>query len=116
MTSFVIVDDHARFRDLARQILEQEGYEVVGEASDAASGLAAARELGPDVVLLDVHLPDGSGFEVAGELAREQPSPTVLMTSTHAGSEVVALARRSGARGFVPKDELSGASIGALLA
>lgn len=116
MTSFVIVDDHPKFRALARLLLEQEGYDVVGEAADAASGLTIARELAPDVVLLDVHLPDASGFDLAGELTRAGSPPAVVMTSTHDGSDFETLTRRSGARGFVSKDDLSGPAISALLA
>ena len=60
----LIVDDHAGFRSTARALLEAEGFEVVGEAEDGVSGLRAARELHPDIVLLDVQLPDFDGFEV----------------------------------------------------
>lgn len=116
MKSFVIVDDHPRFRKLARLILERAGYTVLGEAADAASGISTARELTPDVVLLDVNLPDGSGFDVADHLCEDDPSPAIVMTSTYGSSDYESLARSSGARGFVPKDELSGAAISRVLA
>src|SRR5699024_431352 len=64
----LIVDDNAGFRLRARELLESEGFEVVGEAADADSALAAMRQLAPDIVLLDVQLPDRDGFEVAKQL------------------------------------------------
>jgi DNA-binding NarL/FixJ family response regulator len=65
MVTVLIADDHPGFRDTARRMLERDGFAVVGEAADGASGLTLARELDPDVILLDVALPDGSGFDVA---------------------------------------------------
>ena len=110
----LVVDDHARFRELARELLEDCGYAVVGEADDGASALRAARDLHPDAVLLDVHLPDMDGFAVAAALAREQPAPRVVLTSTDAEEEVASLLRRSGALRFVPKETLARASMNAL--
>ena len=66
--SVLIVDDHPSFRATARLLLESEGFEVVGEAADGAAGLREARALEPDLVLLDVQLPDIDGFEVAAQL------------------------------------------------
>ena len=111
-TSILIVDDNAGFRRAARLILEEEGYEVVGEASGVKAGLAAARELRPDVVLLDVHLPDGSGFDAASELAG---GPIVVMCSSYEQAHGEELARQSGARAFLPKHELSGPRMTELL-
>ena len=64
----VIADDHPSFRASARAILQAEGFEVIGEAEDGASAIAAVRELAPDVVLLDVQLPDLDGFAVCRQL------------------------------------------------
>ena len=69
MHTILIVDDHAGFRHQARALLEADGFVVIGEADDGATGLAAARALRPDLVLLDIGLPDIEGFEVARELA-----------------------------------------------
>jgi DNA-binding NarL/FixJ family response regulator len=113
--TILIVDDGAGFRRLARKLLESEGYEVVGEAPDGDSAVQAARDLGPDVVLLDINLPDCNGFELAPRLAGAQPDAAIIITSTREGAELDGLARRSGARGFVPKAELSAAAIGELL-
>jgi CheY-like chemotaxis protein len=116
-TTVLIVDDHPSFRATARTLLESEGYEVVGEAEDGASALAAVDELRPDVVLLDVQLPDLDGFEVAQRLlARSNgSSPAVVLTSSRDGADFGGLVAESGARGFVPKAELSGAALAALL-
>ena len=64
----LIVDDHPSFRSAARLLLEHEGFEVIGEAEDGASGLAATSELSPDLVLLDINLPDLDGFDVASRI------------------------------------------------
>ena len=109
----VIVDDHAAFRSAARKLLEGDDFEVVGEAADGASGIELARELGPDLVLLDVVLPDLSGFDVADELAAG-PSKIVLVSS-RSGADFGARLRRSPAVGFVSKDQLSGETIRTLL-
>ena len=111
-TTVLIVDDHSAFRSRARRMLEADGFEVVGEAADGASGVDAARRLEPDVVLLDLQLPDTTGFAVAEEIAGEA---AVVITSTRDSADFDALARRSGARGFVSKAELSGAALEELL-
>jgi DNA-binding NarL/FixJ family response regulator len=111
----LIVDDHASFRSSARRVLEDAGYDVVGEAADGASALAAARELRPEVVLLDIHLPDVDGFEVALLLTTDLEPPAVVLTSSHDGSDFAGLIARCGARGFLPKAELSGPALAALV-
>ena len=111
----LIVDDHESFRSSARLLLEAEGYEVVGEAETGEGGLRAAAELAPDVILLDVHLPDVDGFDVAARLATDVTSPRVVITSSRDASDFGPAIARSGALGFVPKDELSGEALAALL-
>jgi DNA-binding NarL/FixJ family response regulator len=111
----LIVDDHDGFRASARLLLESEGWAVVGEAADAASGLRAARALRPALVVVDVGLPDGDGFEVARALAHGPDAPQVVVVSSREGAELVALALRSGARGFLSKGDLSGAALEALI-
>ena len=107
----LIVDDHAAFRARARRALELDGYEVVGEAADAASAIAAAAWLRPALVLVDVGLPDASGFAVAAEIAG--PGTEVILTSTR---DWDVLEAGSAAAAFVPKSELSGAALDAVLA
>lgn len=113
--SVLIVDDHSGFRRRARRLLEAEGFDVVGEAENGRHGVEAARALSPDLVLLDVHLPDTDGFAVAEELAGDDPAPAVVITSTRDAADVADRVRACGARGFVPKGELSGAALAALV-
>jgi DNA-binding NarL/FixJ family response regulator len=115
VASILIVDDDQRFRGIARRLLESEGFDVVGEAEDGRAALAAARELEPDVVLLDIQLPDLDGLEVAERLA-EQGGTAVVLTSTRDESDFGPQLRQSGARGFVPKGELSAERITRLCA
>jgi len=106
----LIVDDHPRFRALARALLEDGGYVVIGEAGDGASALEAARGLHPDGVLLDLHLPDMDGFAVAFQLTRGQPHPSVVLTSSDVDGATGSLVRCSGAVRFVPKATLADAA------
>jgi DNA-binding NarL/FixJ family response regulator len=106
MRRILIVDDDRRFRAIARALLEADGFEVVGEAADGRTGLEAARALSPEVVLLDIQLPDVDGLEVARQLSAED-GPAIVLTSTRDASDFGSDLFRSGARGFVPKGELS---------
>lgn len=110
----LIVDDHASFRRAARMLLQADGYEVIGEAVDGASALSESRRLRrlrPDVVLLDVGLPDQSGLDLAGELAAEPDPPTVVLVSSRDQSDFGRLIQRSGARGFIAKSRLSASTL-----
>jgi DNA-binding NarL/FixJ family response regulator len=111
----LIVDDHPSFRASARVVLESEGFEVVGEAADGASAISECCRLRPEVVLLDVQLPDTDGFHVCAEIIAHAEPPTVIMTSSRDGSDFGPLVTTSGARGFVPKAELSGERVQELL-
>lgn len=115
-SSVLIVDDNPGFRRRARELLDSEGFEVVGEAADGDSALAATRELEPDLVLLDIQLPDLDGFEVARRLTSNGNGPEVVLISSHDAVDFGSLVRASGARGFIAKDELSGARLRSLLA
>lgn len=109
----VIVDDHPSFRASARTLLELEGFEVVGEAADGAAGLVIAEELEPELVLLDVALPDTNGFEVAERLAGGRSK--VILTSSREQRDLGSRVRSSGALGFIPKDRLTGQALTAML-
>jgi DNA-binding NarL/FixJ family response regulator len=112
----LIVDDHAEFRALARAMLERDGFEVVGEAVDGAATLAAVAQTCPEVVLLDVQLPDASGFDVARALREREDAPLVVMISTRDAADFGGRLSRSGARGFISKSRLSGAALAELVA
>ncbi|HEY6069259.1 MAG TPA: response regulator transcription factor [Gaiellaceae bacterium] len=109
----LIVDDHPAFRASARTLLEDEGYEVVGEAEDGESGLQLALTLEPDLVLLDIALPDVSGLEVAERLADARSK--VLLTSSRRSSDLGPRLGKSSALGFISKDDLSGEALEQLL-
>jgi DNA-binding NarL/FixJ family response regulator len=111
----LVVDDHPAFRAVARRLLEGGGFEVVGEASDGAGGIAAVRALRPDLVLLDIGLPDMDGIRVAEELAAERDPPTVVLTSGREPTDYGDRIAGAAAAGFVPKGELSGSRLMALL-
>jgi DNA-binding NarL/FixJ family response regulator len=112
----LIVDDHAGFRRAARAILEAEGYVVVGESATGAEALEAVQWMRPTLVLLDIGLPDLDGIEVAGRLTTADRGLAVVLTSSRDASDYRPWIERSGARGFIPKAELSGAAVAAVTA
>jgi anti-anti-sigma factor len=103
----LIVDDSQVFRDAVRAVLKQRGYLVTGEAGTAAAALHAVGQLAPDGILLDVGLPDATGFDLSAELTRASPAPAVLLTSARNFPNCGALVRACGARGFVLKRQLA---------
>lgn len=111
----LIVDDHPAFRASARRLLESEGYEVVGEAGDGEAGLAGVSAYNPDLVLLDVQLPDLDGFEVAERIGASGNPAAVILVSSRDRSDFGPLVDSSSARGFVSKADLSGVAIAELL-
>jgi DNA-binding NarL/FixJ family response regulator len=111
----LIVDDHVGFRQTARALLEADGFEVVGEAADGKAAIAETRRLRPQLVLLDIELPGVDGFEVAARLAEANDPPTVVLTSSRSASSYRRRLAESPARAFVPKGELSGQALAALL-
>jgi DNA-binding NarL/FixJ family response regulator len=112
----LIVDDHDGFRAAAAAVLSAEGFDVVGEAEDARSGIAAALALRPELVLVDVGLPDRDGFAVAAQLMGDRQPPAVVLTSTRDAADYGPLIASCGALGFVAKSELSGAALRGLVA
>ena len=111
----LIVDDHASFRRLARLLLLAAGFDVVGEAAGVASARALIELLHPDAVLLDVMLPDGSGLDVARELACEPDAPHIVLTSSRSRSDFVGSFDLPGGCNFIAKHELSGPALAELL-
>jgi DNA-binding NarL/FixJ family response regulator len=115
--SVLIVDDHPSFRTSARAILEAGGFQVVGEANDGTTALEAVDALEPDIVLLDVQLPDMTGFDVCRTLEERNSSrPEIVLVSSRDLDDYGELVDASCACGFVAKAELSGEAIGALIA
>lgn len=114
-TTILIVDDHPSFRRCARALLEADGFAVVGEAEDGEGALSAIGSLHPDVVLLDVQLPDMDGFAVLEHLGSGGEGPQVVLVSSRDASDYNGLIRGSGARGFIAKAELTGAAVRFLL-
>jgi DNA-binding NarL/FixJ family response regulator len=112
-TRVLIVDDHPSFRTCARMILEADGFTVIGEAEDGAAALTAIEELRPDLVLLDIQLPDMDGFAVLEQLGSNAPS--VVLVSSRDACDYDGLIRKSRARGFIAKAELSGTAVRTLL-
>jgi DNA-binding NarL/FixJ family response regulator len=115
LPTVLIVDDHEAFRSFARAILEAEGFEVVGDAGDGESGLDAVARLQPAVVVLDIHLPGIDGFDVADHLAELDDPPAVVLVSTRDAASLRRRLATAPARGFIRKDELSGAAVAALV-
>ena len=112
----LIVDDHPSFRASARAMLESEGFVVVGEAENGAGAIDAVELLAPDIVVLDVQLPDMTGFDVCAALQRRNGAPPdIILVSSRDLSDYGELVSTSCACGFVPKDELSGDLVSALL-
>jgi DNA-binding NarL/FixJ family response regulator len=102
----LVVDDHSAFRASVRRLLELDGFSVVGEAANGETGLRMARELDPDLVLLDVGLPDLSGFDVAERLAGARTN--VVLVSSRDQTDLGRRVQESGALGFISKERLSG--------
>jgi len=109
----VVVDDHAGFRSQVARLLAAAGYEVVGLCPDGRSAVAAICRLHPDVVVLDVQLPDIDGFAVMGSL--EIDGPTVVLVSSREAADYGARIARSGAAGFITKADLSARSLAAVV-
>ncbi len=112
----LIIDDNGAFRRAVRLLLERDAFAVVAEAGTGADGIEQAKAHRPDLVIVDVQLPDFDGFEVAERLTRLEVAFDVILTSSLDGSDFGALVAASSARGFIPKAELSASAIHALLA
>ena len=115
MTTILLVDDDARFRAQARDVLAADGFVVIGEAADGASGIEAAQALRPDFVLLAIGLPDIEGFEVARALAVNGPPPWVGLTSSRDARAYGRRLTNGDAVAFIPKERISGAAIRGLV-
>jgi DNA-binding NarL/FixJ family response regulator len=108
---YLIVDDSPAFLSAARNLLEREGLAVVGVAASTSECLRSVDQLAPDVILVDIDLGTDNGFELARRLARRGIRADVIFISMHAADDYAELIAASGAAGFVPKSELSRATI-----
>lgn len=101
----LVADDHMIVRTGIRHVLEsEEGFEVVGEAASGSEALSLAAALHPDVVVLDISMPDESGLQVAARLRSGSAAPRVLILSMHNNAEYVLESVRAGAHGYLLKD------------
>ena len=101
----LLVDDHSLFRSGIKALLDsQQDFEVVGEASDGLEGVKRAKQLQPDVVLLDLHMPNTSGLEALQMLSEDVPTAEVLMLTVSEDGQDLMQALRSGARGYLLKN------------
>ena len=107
----LIVDDHEGFRAVARTLLQSDGLDVVGEAVDGQGALAETSDLRPDLVLLDVHLPDADGFAISELLAALPNPPVIVLISSRPISDLRSRLKSSSAAGFLAKDQLSGSTV-----
>jgi DNA-binding NarL/FixJ family response regulator len=115
LRTVLIVDDHDGFRAGARELLEADGFQILGEAADGESAVEAARRLRPDVVLLDIQLPGLDGFTVAERLAAGTDPPVVVLISSRGEQAYRRRLASSPARGFISKGEFSGECLASLL-
>lgn len=111
----VIIDDDPSFLAAARELLEAEGFEVVAEAVNGLDGVAVASELHPDIVLVDVKLPDIDGFEVAERVADGDSAPPVVLTSIRSAADFGSLIEASRARAFIMKADITGEALAGFL-
>ena len=111
----VIVDDDPSFLATVRLLLEAEGFIVVGEALNGRDGVAAVAEFDPDIVLVDVNLPDIDGFEVVQQIADGGRAPPVVLTSIRSASDFGDLVETSGAQAFITKADISGEALAKIL-
>jgi DNA-binding NarL/FixJ family response regulator len=111
----LIVDDHEAFRQSASALLEAEGFDVVGAAADGDEAVAEARRLRPQVVLLDIQLPDLDGFGVAERMAALPHPPRVVLISSRQARAYGPRLSAAPALGFITKQELSGEALAALV-
>jgi DNA-binding NarL/FixJ family response regulator len=111
----VIVDDDPAFLTTVRVLLEAEGFDVAGEALSGRDGVTTVAELDPDLVLVDVNLPDIDGFEVVERLADGGRATPVVLTSIRSADDFGDLVEASRARGFITKAEISGEALAEFL-
>jgi DNA-binding NarL/FixJ family response regulator len=111
----LIVDDHAAFRESASELLESEGFDVVGQAADGETAIVEVERLRPQIVLVDIQLPGLDGFGVAELLAEREGGPEVILISSRDAGAYGARVDEAPVRGFLSKRALSGAALAGLV-
>lgn len=109
----MLADDHRMLREGLRRSMTDQGFDIVGEARDGDEAIRLADELGPEVILMDVTMPEVDGVEATRQIKLEHPEIRIVMLTMHADQEVLAAAIRAGASGYLVKDcsteEIAGA-------
>ncbi len=100
----MLADDHRMLREGLRRSMVDQGFDVVGEARDGEEAVRMATELDPDVILMDVTMPQLDGVEACRQIRAERPDVTIVMLTMHADQDVLASAIRAGASGYLVKD------------
>jgi len=100
----MLADDHRMLREGLRRSMNDQGFDVVGEARDGEEAVRLADDLHPDVILMDVTMPEMDGVEATRQIKHERPDVRVVMLTMHADQEVLASAIRAGASGYLVKD------------
>lgn len=114
--SVLLVDDQETFRDIARdQLAVDESFLIIGEAADGTGAIELNEKLHPNVIVMDIQMPDMSGIEAARQILKEDPSVRIVLTSMGDDMEYAPLAREIGACGFIPKRELSPSAVHKLI-
>jgi len=101
----LLADDHALVRQSLRSLLEQEGFQVIGEASDGQTALEQARSLEPDIVVMDISMPTSNGIEAARGIHHSCPKTKTIVVTQHEGEQFVAGAVEAGVKGYVLKSQ-----------
>ena len=114
--SVLLVDDQQVFRNIVRNTLSSDSvFEIVGEAVDGTNAIELTEQLQPEVIVMDIQMPDMSGIEAARKILTDMPGVRIVLTSMGEDSEYEPLAREIGACGFVSKRELSASAVRALI-
>jgi DNA-binding NarL/FixJ family response regulator len=102
---FVIADDHQMYLDAVKAILEENGFRVIGEASDGVEALRLCRDLEPDIAVLDISMPRLNGIDAAREIKRVSPSIKIILLTIHAADQYILESLRAGAAAYVTKSD-----------
>jgi len=106
VNTVVIADDFTEFRRFIRSMLQTRGFHIVAEASDGLEAVAKATELQPDLVLLDIHMPNLNGLKAAAQIRSTAPKSRIIFVSQYTDPDIVQSAMREGAAGYICKSTI----------